>query len=311
MNTKHISITITIMVFASLLLSACAPQQEVEPTVDVASVMAASVQQTVAAMMATQNSVPTVIPAVTATSTPLPLPTTSAPPPVVATSAPASPNCWIADLVSETIPDGTLMRKGETFTKEWRIINGGTCAWNTSYKFVFVDGYAMGAPAEGVPLPESVDRGMQTTVKIKMTAPNDIGTFNGNWVLKSDTGVDVGKFNVKIVTGDKPFAVTRVNFNENIITAPCGVTYNFPVTVTTDGAGVVDYDIWNRINGVESSKIAGKLTFTSSGSQTIQYPLIFSGISLDDFDLQIKISINQPNNQLFVSDPNIFDFICK
>ena len=119
-----------------------------------------------------------------------------------------------------------MFRKGETFTKEWRIINGGTCAWNTSYKFVFVDGYPLGAPAEGVPLPENVDRGMSTTVKIKMTAPNDIGTFNGNWVLKSDTGVDVGKFNVKIDVRDKTFCGYTGELRcINILSKDCPYTY--------------------------------------------------------------------------------------
>ena len=291
------------MVFASLLLSACAPQQEVEPTVDVASAMAASVQQTVAAMMATQNSVPTVTPAATATSTPLPLPTTSAPAPVVATSAPVSPNCWVADLISETVPDGTMFRKGETFTKEWRIINGGTCAWNTSYKFVFVDGYAMGAPVEGVPLPESVDRGMSTTVKIKMTAPNDIGTFNGNWVLKSDTGVDVGKFNVKIVTGDKPFAVTRVSFDVKTLVKTCPYTYDIPISITTDSAGVVRFRIRDEFNPAPPSET---LTFNSAGTQTIMHAITYAS---GDHDIEIYVDILEPNNQTFSTRD--FDFSCN
>lgn len=302
MNTKNISITITILVFASLLLSACGAQPEVEPTVDVASAMAASVQQTVAALMATQNSVPTATPAVTATSTPLPLPTTSAPAPVVATSAPVSPNCWIADLISETVPDGTLFRKGETFTKEWRIINGGTCAWNTNYKFVFVDGYPLGAPAEPVPLPESVDRGMSTTVKIKMTAPNDIGTFNGNWVLKSDTGVDVGKFNVKITVGDKPFAVTRVSFNVESRSKTCPYKYSIPISITTDSSGTVRYRVRDDINAPPPSQT---LTFNSAGTQTIIYDITYS----TSHDINVWVDIIEPNNQTFSTKE--YDLTCN
>ncbi|MFE3259446.1 NBR1-Ig-like domain-containing protein [Nocardia sp. NPDC059091] len=37
---------------------------------------------------------------------------------------------WIADV---TIPDGTLMSPGQTFTKVWRIQNAGTVNWNERY----------------------------------------------------------------------------------------------------------------------------------------------------------------------------------
>lgn len=305
MNTKNLSKTITILVLTTLLLSACGAPEEVEPTVDVASAMAESVQQTVAAMMATQNSVPTATSAPTATPEPPPAPTSAAPSvPVAAapTTAPVQPNCWIADLISETVPDGTMYRKNETFTKEWRIINGGTCTWTTAYKFHFVDGYSMGAPADPVPLPESVAPGMSTTVKIKMTAPNDIGTFNGNWVLKSDTGVDVGKFNVQIVTGDKPFAVTRVDFGVQSITKGCPYEYSVPISITTDGAGTVRYGIYDQVGGPITS---GELTFSAAGTQTVTYKVTYS----IDSDIKIWVNIKEPNNQVFSTKE--YNFVCK
>ena len=309
MNTKHFSITITIMVVATLLLSACGAQPEVEPTVDVASVMAASVQQTVAAIMATQNSVPTATPA--ATSTPLPLPTVPAA--SIPTSAPVSPpvatNCWVAGLVSETIPDGSYLKKGEAFTKEWRIINGGTCAWTTSYKFVFESGNRMGAPTEPVPLPENVDRNMSTTVKIKMTAPVDFGTYIGNWALMSDTGIVVGKFTVNIIVADRPFAVTSVSFGIAQILQDkpkCGTNYTFPISITADNAGVVEYLIYNyEYPKTTPDAYSDKLTFDSAGTKTFNHTI---AVEAGKTDINIYAFIKKPNNQLFFNANT--DFTC-
>lgn len=37
---------------------------------------------------------------------------------------------YVADI---TIPDGTLVKPGDSFTKTWRIRNDGTCTWNAEY----------------------------------------------------------------------------------------------------------------------------------------------------------------------------------
>jgi len=37
-----------------------------------------------------------------------------------------------------TIPDGTVMTPGQTFTKAWAVQNAGTCTWNTNYRLVHV-----------------------------------------------------------------------------------------------------------------------------------------------------------------------------
>ena len=45
-----------------------------------------------------------------------------------------------AGLVSDiTIPDGTVVKKGELITKTWELSNIGTCAWTENYKVVWND----------------------------------------------------------------------------------------------------------------------------------------------------------------------------
>jgi len=59
----------------------------------------------------------------------------SAPTPTAtATPAPPPPGCVNASaLVSDniTVPDGTVMPAGQTFNKVWRVLNTGTCPWDT------------------------------------------------------------------------------------------------------------------------------------------------------------------------------------
>lgn len=40
---------------------------------------------------------------------------------------------WDSDFIADiTIPDGTVVEAGETFTKTWRLENSGTCAWSNA-----------------------------------------------------------------------------------------------------------------------------------------------------------------------------------
>jgi len=44
---------------------------------------------------------------------------------------------YVADL---TIPDGTSLEPGTTFTKTWSVMNAGTCPWRGGYRLVFSRG---------------------------------------------------------------------------------------------------------------------------------------------------------------------------
>ena len=71
-----------------------------------------------------------------------------------ATPTPVALNCtnrvkFVEDI---TIPDDTIVTAGKPFTKTWKLQNVGTCIWNDSYKFEFIDGDLMGANAS-IPFP--------------------------------------------------------------------------------------------------------------------------------------------------------------
>jgi hypothetical protein len=91
-----------------------------------------------------------------------------------------------------TIPDGTQMTPGQTFTKTWRLQNNGTCPWTTAYQLVFVVGNAMGGNA--VALTGTVNPGATADISVPMTAPTTAGEYRGDWRLANANGQQFGTF---------------------------------------------------------------------------------------------------------------------
>ncbi|HJS18584.1 MAG TPA: transporter substrate-binding domain-containing protein [Anaerolineales bacterium] len=107
---------------------------------------------------------------------------------------------FVADM---TVPDGTFMNPGQTFDKVWRIKNTGTCTWDSSYKFVFVQGDSMGGQPQ--PINGSVARGQTYDMSIRMTAPNHPGSYAGLWQMVNGQNVPFGtRVWVEIVVPSSP-----------------------------------------------------------------------------------------------------------
>ena len=116
-----------------------------------------------------------------------PLPT---PPPSSSTPAPVQlcdSMSFVADL---TVPDGTYVDPGQNFDKVWRIKNTGTCTWDSSYKFVFVQGDPLGGQNQSIG--GSVAPGQTYDVSIAMTAPTTPGTYGGQWQMANGQGIAFG-----------------------------------------------------------------------------------------------------------------------
>jgi hypothetical protein len=90
-----------------------------------------------------------------------------------------------------TIPDNTRMQPGEAFTKEWALENVGSCTWTKDYALRFFYGEQMGAPGY-IPLRENVAPGQTVNLSIDMVAPENPGTYQGNWKLQSSNDILFG-----------------------------------------------------------------------------------------------------------------------
>ncbi|MDX1663385.1 MAG: NBR1-Ig-like domain-containing protein [Candidatus Promineifilaceae bacterium] len=91
---------------------------------------------------------------------------------------------FVADV---TVLDNEILPPGFVFTKTWRLSNDGTCTWTDNYELAFVGGDQLGAP-DAVPLQQTVEPNETADLSVQFIAPNEIGTFRSNWMLRNDEG---------------------------------------------------------------------------------------------------------------------------
>ena len=189
LTTNSILIVFGIIAF---LIMACFPVtlmampllQPAQPNpVDSMATIQAIVTQTMVA--ATQNA-PTAIP-----STATPIAPTSTPIRPTNTAVPTTYCDWVAFVKDVTIPDGTQLTVGETFTKTWRLQNRGTCTWTTDYMLVYTSGDQMGSTT-AVRLPGNVPPGQTVDVSVTLTAPAVNGYQRSYWMLRNPSGALFG-----------------------------------------------------------------------------------------------------------------------
>jgi hypothetical protein len=192
-------------------------------------------------------------------------------------SAPSDPNCVGATLVSETPPDGVIMKPGEYFWKTWTFLNSGTCTWNSSFKLIYRSGDLMGGLAS-YPLPEDVLPGEQKDISIYLKAPDTEGTFTGYWQLQTPWDATFGAgpysepFYVEVVVSSKEkpkYGITSITYEvvrDPAIGCPTNVRYTVHATITVNGPFDFEY-YWNQSDGNESGKKS--MEFTEAASQTI------------------------------------------
>jgi hypothetical protein len=235
------------------------------------------------------------------------------PPPAITPSSEGDMLIFVEDV---TIPDGSIFEPGETFTKTWRVQNGGENTWTTAYALLFHKGDRMGGLYEvhlaGEVLPnETVD------LSIELIAPEETGTYTGYWIMRNPNGVLLGTgpendqpFFVMIeVRGDDTgtdtppdvgdgSTVTGASLSANPSThsGECPVTISFPGTITSDGAGSFIYRLeagTSTAGFTFSLPPAQKATFTTGGTHqlNVSYTLDIT----DSVDAWARLYISAPN----------------
>jgi len=186
-------LVVMLTLLTALLLSACgAGKADATPTVSVDLIRTQAVLTYQVQLTQTALANPTATPTATQSQTPAPtlsVPTTNSP--VAAgttTGGSQSSSCYGLSYVNDvTIPDGTQMTPGQSFTKTWLVSNTGTCAWEAGFSFNAVGGDAMGGSA--VTLNQKIEPGSQYEFSVPMVAPaNQSGTVRGTWRLADANG---------------------------------------------------------------------------------------------------------------------------
>jgi len=201
----------TLLIFCIFGLAACSsstPSPTNTPTLDLdpfRTEVAATVYMQVTHDLASTPSVvpqpsntPTFMPTPTSilAGNLTPLPPTGAPPDFIATWAAASPVASPAGSqvvappdraawVSQSIPDDTVFRPGETFTMTWRLRNVGATTWTAAYLLRFYTGSIFGASKE-IALGQEVPPGGEVDINLKMKAPDVPGNYRSDWVLANE-----------------------------------------------------------------------------------------------------------------------------
>src|SRR5579859_557917 len=194
MMRRHISLIVSLTLSAALM--ACGAKASGGPSVSdratsLAQTAAALLTSTAAASITPITPIPPTVPP-TPTDTPVPtetpVPVTNTPVPTM-TPTPCANND--ADFVSDvTIPDGTQVKAGVSFTKTWRVKNSGQCPWTTTYTLRNVGGEVMGGVT--LNLPNGVPPGATVDLSVAFVAPASAGKHISRWQLFTPEGVAFG-----------------------------------------------------------------------------------------------------------------------
>lgn len=289
----------------ALLLSACGPSQaENEATI------ATSVALTVQAQKPSDTATPAI------TSTPQILnpatqtpegPTTSTPQarPTLPPNSGADAACMKAAFIDETLPDGTIVKPGQQFTKTWKIRNDSTCTWDTSYKIVFWDGELMGG-GYVYNFPQQALPGDIVPISLVLTAPLEDGSYKSSWKLQTPAGSTFGvgydsPIWADIVVSsdtDLKHSITSVTYaiNRDPLTGcPANVFYTITATVSVNGPLTVVVN-WRKSDGTTENKQT--LKFTEAGSKPVSM----------EWSLHRGAATNERWVQLFSITPDEQDF---
>jgi hypothetical protein len=206
-----------LILWSAFILAACNLSATTTPTADRQAIFTQAAQTLDARLTeVAEGALPTVTPLGTPAGTTIPVLTPAEnPTPVDFTPETGTP-CDRGNFVEDiSIPDGTNFSPGEEFVKTWKIQNNGTCTWTSNYEVVFDSGDAMGGPPS-MPLPHNVPPGNEVEVSVNLKAPQDPGSYRGDWKLRNPAGQVFGlgsdadsSFWVIISVGSEPeFSLT-------------------------------------------------------------------------------------------------------
>jgi hypothetical protein len=106
--------------------------------------------------------------------------------------APAAPTCSnnLTFMEDISIPDGTIVRPGDSLDKRWLVQNSGSCNWDEHYQLKAISTSELNAPVELALFPAR--SGTKTSLRILFTAPADPGKYQNAWQAYDPQGQPFG-----------------------------------------------------------------------------------------------------------------------
>lgn len=254
---RNLSISMAIII---LILSACnlprnAPPTETSNVVLTAAALTVQAQLTQPAPFSTPT-LPLSLPTSTSASFPT-LPPASTLPPAASATAVCDQAQFVRDV---TIPDGSQLAPGASFTKTWRLRNAGVCNWS-GYTVIFDSGDLMGATS-----PQtigSVPAGQEVDISVNFIAPSAPGSYRSYWRIRNPSGVLIpvlggtdGKsffVDIKVVVASSGFDLHTRAGEANWVSGASTLTFGGP---ETDSNGFAMYRNGQRLeNNTSPAKV--------------------------------------------------------
>jgi hypothetical protein len=177
----------------------CAKNVPPSPSMDVDAIRTEAVSTYASSLTETLAVSPTAVFSLTPTETPT----------ITGTPATAIPQstCYNLFFIKDvTIPDGTLMKDNETFTKTWQVQNNGDCAWAPGFTFSHVGGETL--RGKTFVLKDPIPVGAKRELSIEMVAPSGVnGLVQSAWRMADASGAFFGDtLTVNIMVGNSATA---------------------------------------------------------------------------------------------------------
>ena len=322
---KHLFALATLALIVMVFLSACggknAEEEAVDPNAAITQVVEtamAALTQTAAVQSPTPSITPTILPTNTSIPTMQPsptvstlvgLPTTVSTSPSFAQPGVQTSSCDIGGFVKDvTVPDGTTVSAGQTFTKTWEIKNNGTCTWNKNYSIVFYGGTQMAKETVYSFTDKDIKPSESVQISVEMTAPTKTGKYTSYWILRNDLSqnffVDGSSIYVEIVVGTASTATPTtsvpsatpnpwptLNFTSAPTSGSVNIALSFSATATDVKDGTISDNIsWTTSDGQTDTGATVSFTFTTAGTFTITASITDS--DLNTTTKQVNVTIN-------------------
>jgi len=168
-------------------------------------------------------------------------------PPITPTPAPPTPTpgagpggCVpkMSFLEDVTVPNGTTLQPNAEFVRTWRVLNDGTCYWNSTYRLVFSKGDQMGGPA-WVAVPNT-EPGARVDISVPLVAPPWPGTYRGTWAMQATNGATFGELVAEIEVAAPPTATAAPSATP--LPSPVGPLWRWQGTTLSDGTRITVAD---------------------------------------------------------------------
>lgn len=176
---------------------------------------------------------------------------------------------FIADV---TIPDGTSLAPGASFSKTWRLKNIGTCTW-TNYSLIFDSGEKMGGN-DSYLISNTVAPGQTVDITIQLTSPTTAGTYRGYWKLRNNTSVPFGIGSAGTKSFWVEIKVSGTGINPGTATATATVGTPATVGPTATPMAGTSYDFVANVCAATWYSGAGTLTCPSTDGDAKGFILI-------------------------------------